>query len=237
MRRFGVSEGGCGRCSRGEFAVLRPFRGEGRKRLQPVPRGADFAVRGCCVCMAGVCDGQERLRFAKGGVHFALRGLRVYSNRKRFQVSGRSLRRARTKRSGLRALRRREAAARAAPLVPVIPTVFLRASVNPCVCLYGIGRRSRQLRSLVAGLCGPLRASAGLCGAKTAARRPNAAPTAGAAGATPDRGPQRADPADRSPVAAISAGMPLPCACIIAGADAAFRRYFRRNTVAVREVL
>ncbi len=79
------------------------FRGEGRKRSQPVPRGADFAVRGCCGCMAGVCDGQERLRFAKGGVHFALRGLRVYSNRKRFQVSGRSLRRARTKRSGLRA--------------------------------------------------------------------------------------------------------------------------------------
>lgn len=53
--------------------------------------------------MTEVCDGQERLRFAKGGVHFALRGLRVYSNRKRFQVSGRSLRRARTKRSGLRA--------------------------------------------------------------------------------------------------------------------------------------
>ncbi len=103
MRRFGVSEGGCGRCSRGEFAVLRLFRGEGRKRSQPVPRGADFAVRGRCGCMTGVCDGQERLRFAKGGVHFALRGLRVYSNRKRFQVSGRSLRRARTKRSGLRA--------------------------------------------------------------------------------------------------------------------------------------
>ena len=233
MRRFGVSEGGCGRCSRGEFAVLRLFRGEGRKRLQPVPRGADFAVRGRCGCMAGVCGGQERLRFAKGGVHFALRGLRVYSNRKRFQVSGRSLRRARTKRSGLRA----SAAGRLRPArrlrCRVVPPVFLGPPGGGCFA--GMDRGGQPATPIACR--GPLRAFAGLCGAKTAARRPNAAPTAGATAAIPDRGPQRADPADRSPVAAISAGMPLPCACIIAGADAAFRRYFRRNTVAVREVL